>query len=224
MSKLEDLVGNVYGRLTVLERLPNSVKKRAVRCLCECGNETVAFVANLKRGNTKSCGCFRNQVTGDRARTHGMDATPEYRTWNHIWNRCTNKNDISFPKYGARGIYVVPEWKTFEQFFADMGYRPGPEYSIDRIDNDGPYAPWNCRWATNKEQANNTRVNRVVDAFGEKMSLRNAVDKWSAPLGLHYGTVISRLNLGIPAEDALTRPVKPRCKVDKPTTTLETPT
>lgn len=100
------------------------------------------------------------------ATTHGRAATAEYRIWQHVKGRCGNPRDPSYPDYGGRGITVCDRWLSgFEAFFEDMGLRPSPRHSIDRIDNDKGYDPSNCRWATDKEQASNRRPK---DIAGEK--------------------------------------------------------
>src|SRR5690242_9916571 len=154
--KYIDMTGDVYGRLTVLERVAGKW-----RCLCECGNETTVGRTELRRGNTKSCGCgaVENRARqAERAvrRTHGMDRSPEYRSWQAMKSRCLNPNVPAYPRYGGRGITIWPEWvDDFAAFYAHIGPRPSLAYSLDRIDNDGSYVPGNVRWATASEQAFN---------------------------------------------------------------------
>ena len=132
---------------------------------------------------------------------HGMTGHPLYRVWATMIMRCNNKNDASFHKYGARGITVCDRWrKSFSAFYADMGERPAG-HSIERIDNDGPYSPENCRWATPKEQAANRRNEKPITHNGMTMSLR----QWAIKVGIHRGTLLYRLRR-MTFEDAITAP------------------
>lgn len=151
-----DLTGRSFGLLTVLSLAPTGDRKRHWICLCGCSRETVVSGANLRSGNTRSCGCVRSQKSGERRRSHGRTRTPEYRAWSQLIQRCTNPKNPRYSTYGARGISVCKRWLQFAHFLEDMGARPAADLSIDRVDNDRGYEPGNCRWATRSQQAQNT--------------------------------------------------------------------
>ena len=153
------MTGQVFGRLTVIGRgaikcFPSGNKRQLWTCRCECGNEKDYLPGRLKDGSAKGCGCR----SGKNYRKHGLYGTPIYTTWDGMKARCNNPNSISYPWYGGLGIKVCERWeKSAEAFAADMGEKPTPEHTLDRIDPSGDYEPGNCRWATRSEQMLNTK-------------------------------------------------------------------
>lgn len=162
-------VGDKVGRLTVLDIISgrHEIPKKAL-CKCDCGTECVKAYGDLTkptlRARTKSCGCLRKEFLT----THGKAGSSEYRSWYAMKTRCTNPNTRVYYRYGGRGIKVCDRWiNSFQNFFDDMGEKPSSNHSLDRINNDGDYEPVNCRWASDKEQANNKRKRRRLGTLKE---------------------------------------------------------
>ena len=184
-----DLTRLRFGNLTVTqmsdERLGHT-KARAWDCVCDCGNKRVVSTNNLRRGVTTSCGC----TYGNPRTTHGMSNTPEYGVWVSMRQRCSNPSDSRWHTHGGRGIRVCERWaNSFENFINDMGWRPNPALSIERVDNDGDYTPDNCVWATDREQADNRRSTIRIEIYGKVQSLK----AWCRELGIPYLRTWKRL-------------------------------
>jgi hypothetical protein len=155
------------------------------------------------RKTSKAIAEHRRKIS-EASTTHGGSRTPEYRSWCHMKGRCDDMNDKDYASYGARGIKVCKRWRhSFENFLTDMGPRPGPGYSIERIDNDGDYEPGNCYWATPEEQARNKRNNRVLTYDGKSLT----VTEWSEVTGIGNSLIRSRIDdLGWSVDKALSVP------------------
>lgn len=152
-----NIAGNVYGRLTVEEFAGIRSGIRYWTCVCICGKIKVIAGVSLKRGRTKSCGCWNNATRKLIHIKHGFYNTPTYDVWVNMKARCLNSKHPSYDNYGGRGITVSDSWlSSFINFLADMGTKPN-NLSLDRIDNDLGYTKENCRWATTKQQSNNRR-------------------------------------------------------------------
>ena len=191
--------GDKYNKLTAIKfikKVKNSQQYWLFRC--DCGNEKVISASKVKSSHTKSCGCLINEGLIKRSRTHGMAHTKEYNSWASMKARCLNKKNPNYKNYGGRGITVCNRWMKFENFYADMGKRPKGK-SIDRINNDKGYYKENCRWATRKEQNNNTRGNHLLTYKNRTQT----VTQWISEIGINHSTFYSRLRYGWLVERAL---------------------
>jgi hypothetical protein len=195
----EDLTGKTFGRLRVLTRYGSRQKQPLWECECECRAKVYAVGSSLRNGYTTSCGCKRREF-GRAKRTHGMEQTPEYRSWLHMKGRCLNPTDDDFPKYGGRGIRVCDRWqRSFVDFLEDMGQRPSTRHSLDRINNDGHYEPGNCRWATKHQQNRNKRNVRLFNIGGATLTTQDV----AAMCGIKWKTLNHRLRQGMTIHEAI---------------------
>lgn len=186
----DDLVGMVFNGWTVMSR---SHKRSSWECVCECGVKKSVYGPDLKSGHSKSCGCKRNDLISAKNKTHGLTGTPEYITWASIIARCTNKKNNRYSIYGGRGIKICSKWRQdFEAFLSDVGKKPSPLHSIDRIDVNGNYEPQNVRWATTEEQSRNKRNTVQVVYKGKKMSL----SEFAQHIGMNFQRVNQRWQRG----------------------------
>lgn len=206
-----DMIGKRFGRLVVMERYPENTKDRKAQwvCKCDCGNITVVSGKQLRTGKTSSCGCLRSEANVKRNYKHGGSVRDHrdrlYGIHNDMIRRCYDSRRKSYQRYGARGITVCDEWYTpenraigyikFRSWAYANGYYDQPEdtpkslmLSIDRIDNDGPYAPWNCRWTNMYDQSSNRgkfnqyiQVDNKIYTFGE----------FERTFGLNKGAVLA---------------------------------
>lgn len=206
MSRIKDLTGVAFGKLTVVAHAGTDRRGRSLwHCLCECGGEKVVKAENLARGRTQSCGCMaqaqREQAAQSQAHAYSRSQWPrEYKAWEGMIRRCTDPAWPQFADYGGRGLTVCSAWlMSFASFARDMGRAPVGG-TIDRIDNTRGYMPENCRWASRKEQANNRRNNRLLTHNGRTMN----VSQWAEHLGWKRNTLTNRLRNGWSVERTLT--------------------
>lgn len=182
---MEKFLGNKYNRLTVIGEVEKQSRKRYLKCVCDCGQQTVVRSDKLKSGHTKSCGCLQRERVRDalsKTKTHGMTNSSEYYIWCGMKSRCFNENNKRYKNYGGRGITVCDRWRdSFENFYEDMGPRPSSIHQIDRINNDGNYEPGNCKWRTPSENCLNRRCK-----LG-KTGIKNITKD-----GISYVTVVTR--------------------------------
>lgn len=202
-----DLLGQRFGRLVVIEDYGfDKWNLRKWLCKCDCGTIKPIHARNLIIGRTQSCKCLQKDFVAKLTLSHGMATTPEYNSWKSMIARCDNPTSIGYGNYGERGIRVAPEWYDFKVFYEAVGPRPGPNYTIDRIDNDGNYEPRNVRWATRKQQQRNKRDTVLFSFRGEAKTLI----EWAEIFHIQYATLRQRLKANWPIERALTEPVRPR--------------
>lgn len=186
-----DLTGKQFGDWKVVG--PWFLKKGNTywHCECKCGTAKPVSYANLVSGRTAGCSLHLS--------THGKTNSPEYKSWDGMKQRCWNTNDGKYPDYGGRGITICERWHSFDAFFADMGPKPSGKHSIDRIDNDGPYSPDNCRWADQNTQSRNRRSSVRLTHDG----LTLTIAEWAERAGVGYSTVRERLVRGWPLAAAI---------------------
>ncbi|MDD5199269.1 MAG: hypothetical protein PHC88_05645 [Terrimicrobiaceae bacterium] len=203
----DQIIGKVYGRLTVLDeakpqRIITWLRRFVVQC--SCGNQSIIPLRDLRNNHTQSCGCYRVDLMRLRDVTHGMRDTPEYDVWSNMKRRCANHSTATHAAhYAGRGITVCARWlESFENFIEDMGRRPTDQHSLERLNNDGNYEKDNCAWTTMKVQCRNRRSNHRLTYNGETLSIA----EWSERIGFTRSTIFDRLKRGWSVEKILTTP------------------
>jgi hypothetical protein len=197
--------GTRFGFLTVLrESTIRQYRQVSWLCSCDCGRSHVVAASSLFSGNTTSCGCRKGITRAKQLLKHGhcqrgMKRSKIYAAWANIWRRTTDPKNDHFEFYGGRGIVVCERWSEFESFLADMGEPPSPKHSIERIDNNGPYSPDNCRWIPLADQAKNKRTTRWVVWHGQRMCFEDACRSE----GISSKIVYKRMKRGWPLDRAL---------------------
>ena len=210
--KFLELTGQRFGRLLVVSRsedkiFENGVHRSRWNCLCDCGNTAIVIGANLTNGHTQSCGCLHRETTSKTHKKHGLKRTRLYGIWSNMKDRCYRQTNQFYADYGGRGITVCEEWLdnflAFREWALANGYQDN--LTLDRIDNNGPYSPDNCRWANKTQQANNKRSNRLLTYKGKTQTLA----QWAKEYGITQSCLGLRINrYKWPIEKALTEPLK----------------
>lgn len=194
-NKVRDLTGKKFGRWTVIEldQTPRSGKASYWVCECDCGTVKSVRGDGLVGGTSKSCGCLKKEVSAanvSKNHTHGLSGTRIYSIWQGMKSRCYNKNNARWHRYGCRGITVCEEWRdSFQSFYewaTSNGYND--TLTLDRIDNDGPYSPDNCRWATQQEQARNRKTNIDITIGNSTRTLK----EWCEIFGISESAAYAR--------------------------------
>lgn len=187
-NRIKDMMGKKFGRITPLKYTHTKPLYGAYwDCVCDCGTVFNVRAAALRSGNTKSCGCLAKETSKLANYKHGLSSShrKEQDIWQHMKARCYNPRDKAYHNYGGRGIYVSNDWlNNFKQFIEDMGPRPNG-YSLERIDNNGPYSKENCKWATRTEQASNTRQNVWLSVNG----VTKNISQWAAHFKVGEGVI-----------------------------------
>lgn len=200
MARKVELVGQRFGRFTVLERSNRTDgHTHWWICKCDCGNTKEVRGGSLLRGDTKSCGCLNREMAKERGKAmltkHGWYGTRLYSIWHSMVDRCTNSKARNYNDYGGRGITVCEEWRNHPEQFCEWSVKNGYDdsLSIDRIDTNGNYEPANCQWISIEKQQQNKRNNINITLNGETHCLA----EWARKLKLKPQTIYSRVYRGI---------------------------
>lgn len=187
MGKREDLSGQKFNRIKVLQETFPKTSPIKYECLCDCGTYLTVRGTALKSGNTKSCGCLQRELIQQRAKSHGESHTKLYQIFTSMKARCNTPSASAYKDYGARGITVCSAWDSFEDFkvwAVISGYKEG--LSIDRIDSNKNYCPENCRWVNRTIQARNRHFTKSTTSKYKGVSWNSQYSKWAAVVCVDY--------------------------------------
>ena len=222
---MSNLIGRKYGALKVLDvhiaRTSGGNPKRMLRVRCDCGAVFVRADKSIQKAKYPTCrACYVAGVQKEFGNQH-----PLYRTWENMTHRCYDPKFPYYERYGGRGITVCARWcgvmdrgqkwgsiDGFKNFVADMGDKPAKSYSVDRIDNDGPYSPENCRWATAAEQAANREDTTLVEISGHV----KPVGAWAVLLGIPSSSLYTKIKNGHDPREALLDAVAAQMQTEHP--------
>ena len=187
--KIINMEGQKYNRLTVIKRYYKTDDKKTFwLCECECGNEVIAEGYQIRKGYSKSCGCYTKERVGNLNKSHGKRNTHLYSIYTAMKSRCNNPNNATYVNYGGRGIKVCDEWdrdfQTFYDWAVTNGYKR--ELTLDREDVNKGYLPDNCRWVTMEAQQNNRRDNIHININGEVKTVSELAEEQGVPYNYIY--------------------------------------
>jgi hypothetical protein len=200
---LQNLIGTKSGKLTVIDGPFKRENRHGAywMCKCDCGKTLPTYIGSnsLIHKKSQSCGCLQIERVRQSNTTHGLTKTRTYVSWKSMWQRCTDVSHKSHEYYKSRT--PVDRWKSFDLFLIDMGERPTGK-SLERIDNEKPYGPDNCKWANAHEQQGNKRNNIMVNIDGKDVCLKEACRLKNAS----YARAKNRIRIGWSPFDAVVKP------------------
>ena len=196
MAQFQNIAGQRFGRLLVLDNHIPSTDGTKWLCRCDCGVEKYVSIRKLRNGHTISCGCFNKEKALELNYIHGDSRTGErlYSIWRNMKARCRAQSGYNYNTYGARGIKVCSEWENSYTSFKNWALANGysDELTLDRIDGNKGYFPENCRWATTKEQSLNRRTTKLLTFNGKTQY----ISEWAEDLGISPNLIYTRLSRG----------------------------